>query len=112
MARKITDRCVFVVESRNLGFSVLTFSAAFTVAIVIIILRRKLLNAELGGPPIPKWASFVCFISMWVGWVSAVSWRVMRYEQMMADFSEQLLMVASIGSVELLIAIVALATIV
>lgn len=98
------DICVFVVQSRNLGFSVLIFTMACIVAIAQIIARRKLCGCELGGPVNAKWAAFVSFIAMWIGYVYLVSWRVLRYEDM--DMTEQMLMGGSVCSVEFCIACV------
>lgn len=106
MAGKVKDKCVFVVESRNLGFSVMSFSMAFLVAVTIIVVRRKLVGAELGGPAVPKWASFVCFICMWIGWIYAVSWRVIRYDYM--DWPEQIFMGSIVSCIELAIASVSM----
>lgn len=96
------DRCNFVVGSQNLGFSVLMFGSAFTVAIIILIARRKLVGAELGGPVCLKWFCFVCFIFMWAGWVFIVTWRILRYDHM--DMVEQLMMLGLVGSLESIVA--------
>jgi len=98
VAAEVVGRCVFVVEAKNLAFSVLVYAAAFVAALLILIARRKLLGAELGGPVAPKWASGICFIFMWIGWIVIVSWRVLRYDVM--DWSEQVVMVASTSCVE------------
>lgn len=109
MALRHPDKCVFVVNSRNLGFSVMTFSSAFCFAITILVLRRKLFGCELGGPEFPKWVSFCCFICMWAGWIVIVSWRTIRYDLM--DWNEQMTVVGIIGMLELSICLGSLAAI-
>lgn len=109
MAEKVKDKCVFVVESRNLGFSVLMFTAAFVVAVIFIIGRRQFLGAELGGPVRIKYINFAYFLSMWVGWVYIVSWRVINYDSM--TFMEQVYMVGGVGCAEILLAICAFGSI-
>lgn len=101
MAQRIQDKCVFVVESRNLGFSVLMFTAAFVVACLVIMVRRKLLGAELGGNKL-KWICFGCFIFMWIGWVYIVSWRVLNYDVMTS--TDEMQMVGGVGFIQLLVA--------
>jgi len=112
MAEQITDRYVFVVESRNLGFSVLVFAMAFCVAFCILVARRKLVGAELGGPVVVKWVSFGCYISMWIGWIGVVSWRVIRYDQILENWTEQMIMAGGVGSLQTIIAIAAMLVIV
>jgi len=78
MAAKI-EGAAFVVESKNLGFSVLTFCVVCCVALLLLHWRRAWLGGELGGPFWSKVNTFVCFIVLWLGWVAIVSWRVLRY---------------------------------
>jgi solute carrier family 8 (sodium/calcium exchanger) len=75
------EGAAFVVESKNLGFSVLTFCVVCCVALVLLHLRRKWLGGELGGPFPPKINTLVSFLGLWVGWVGLVSWRVMRWTE-------------------------------
>jgi hypothetical protein len=77
---KFDGTTVFVVESRNLGFCVLVFSGLCVLAIQLIIVRRKFLGCELGGPAVPKWSAAAMLVSLWLGFVSLVSWRVIRCE--------------------------------
>jgi len=92
----------FIVESRNLGFCVMVFSAACMVALGILHLRRKFLGAELGGPYIPKVASSGAFFLMWLGFVGVVSWRVLRWDK--ADMIEQGAVILGIGGLECCVA--------
>jgi len=73
------DGAVFVVESRSLGFSVLSFIVVCCVALLLLDLRRRWLGGELGGPFWPKVNAFLSFIGLWGGWVVLVSWRVIVY---------------------------------
>jgi solute carrier family 8 (sodium/calcium exchanger) len=69
---------VFVVEGGSIGFSVLAFSIVCIMALALITLRRRWLKAELGGPTVPKVASAVQLVLLWVGWIGAVCWWVLR----------------------------------
>lgn len=71
---------VFVVESRNLGFCVLAFTGLCCVAIVLLVLRRKYLGCELGGPVASKWASSILMFILWIDFVALAGWRVLRCE--------------------------------
>jgi hypothetical protein len=71
---------VFVVESGYIGFSVMSFCCVCLSAVAVLMLRRKYLHAELGGPFVPKVTSGVVLISFWFAWISLVCWRVLRYE--------------------------------
>jgi len=41
-------------------------------------MRRKYLGAELGGPKVPKVAAAFLLVSLWIGFVTLASWRVLR----------------------------------
>jgi hypothetical protein len=71
---------VFVVESGFIGFSVMTFCCLCLAAVGIIMLRRKYLHAELGGPFVPKVTCGAVLILFWFSWIFIVCWRVLRYE--------------------------------
>jgi len=71
----------FVVEAKNLGFCVLVFSCACLAALALIHLRRKFLGAELGGKFVPKVASGISLVSLWVGFLGLSSWKVMRWDE-------------------------------
>jgi hypothetical protein len=75
------EGAAFVVESKNLGFSVLTFCVVCCVALVLLHLRRTWLGGELGGPFPPKVNTLISFLGLWMGWVALVSWRVMRWRE-------------------------------
>merc|ERR1712039_230221 len=66
----------FVVESANLGFSVLVYTACSVLGIALLIIRRKFLSCELGGPRAPKVSTSLSFVILWVSYVVLVSWRV------------------------------------
>jgi len=71
----------FVVETKNLGFSVFTFCIVCCLALALLHFRRKWVGAELGGSLVAKLNTAVCFVFMWCGWVAVVSWRVLRYRE-------------------------------
>lgn len=94
----------FVVDSANLGFSVLAFSGACCEALLILFLRRHYLGVELGGPFVPKVFCTFTFLMMWMGYVAAVSWRVMRWETM--GESEQVLVLSGIAILEVSLGVI------
>ena len=55
----------FAVPAGNLGYSVGVFCAVSSVCLLVLILRRKVLGSELGGPPISKWLTFILFVLLW-----------------------------------------------
>jgi len=77
---------VFVVEAGFVGFSVLTFCVVCLSTLFIIMLRRRYLHAELGGPFRPKIICGSVMLMFWISWISVVTWRVFRFEIM--SFSE------------------------
>jgi hypothetical protein len=77
---KYAGKSVFVVESRNLGFCVMVFSGLCLIAILLLVMRRKYLGAELGGPRVPKIASAFLLGWLWLAFVALTSWRVLRCE--------------------------------
>mmetsp|Transcript_56068 Transcript_56068/g.142732 ORF Transcript_56068/g.142732 Transcript_56068/m.142732 type:complete len:686 (-) Transcript_56068:316-2373(-) len=94
------EGAAFVVESKNLGFSVLTFCVVCCVALMLLHLRRKWLGGELGGPVPPKINTFLSFLGLWGGWVALVSWRVMRWTE---DLGAEVMMVQGSAAMALFI---------
>ena len=70
----------FVVESGDLGFSVLIFIVCALLTIVCILLRRP---AELGGGTAGKYATAVFFVSLWLVYVTL---SVLATENMISVF--------------------------
>lgn len=64
---------VYVLEASSLGFSVAVFTSAAITAMGALLVRRLLFGGELGGPAIPKYATGVFLVALWVGYVAA-SW--------------------------------------
>lgn len=91
------DGAAFVVESGNIGFCVVTFCACSCSALFLLVWRRKFVGGELGGPQQSKKSSALCFLMLWVVFVVACCWRVLRCEGAQpgdwckAQVSEQLL---------------------
>ncbi|KAK3090451.1 hypothetical protein FSP39_011962 [Pinctada imbricata] len=59
----------FEVPAKTLAFSVVLYTVAAIVAIVLLVLRRTLPifgNAELGGPKVPKIFCSIIFFSLWL----------------------------------------------
>jgi hypothetical protein len=82
---KYDGSAVFVVESRDLGFCVMVFSGLCIIAILLLVMRRKYLGAELGGPIVPKVASSILLAWLWLAFVALSSWRVLRCENATLD---------------------------
>lgn len=96
----------FVVDSRNLGFSVLVFTFACIEALLVLYFRRKFIGAELGGPMVPKAVSAVTLVAMWVGFCGVISWRAMRYHKL--GGMEEGLVLGTLGAFEIALGITAL----
>lgn len=72
-------KCVFAVPSANLGFSIVSFCCACFGAITLLVVRRRSVGGELGGPHSSKVSSSVVLVAYWLGYVAIVSWRALRY---------------------------------
>jgi len=59
-----TDR--YFVPAGTLGFSVIVFVAVAIVAIILLLVRRKMVGGELGGSSNGRLISAVAFCSLWV----------------------------------------------
>ena len=59
------DHVGFLVPKGSLGVSVLTFSACAITTLAVLVLRRKLYGAELGGPKLQKYATAALFVALW-----------------------------------------------
>jgi len=68
----------FVVESQDLGFSVIVYCVCGVVALVLLLMRREYMNCTLGGPLAPKVATGAAFVVLWVIFVVLTSWRALR----------------------------------
>lgn len=65
----------FAVPAGDLGFSVSVFTVCAMTVLGVIILRRKLYNAELGGPPVLKRVTSVLFVGLWLTYIGLSSWK-------------------------------------
>ena len=63
------DHVGFLVPAGSLGVSVTTFSACACATLVVLVLRRKLLGAELGGPRAAKHATAALFVCLWLVYI-------------------------------------------
>lgn len=77
VARQYPDGGKFVVIGGDLGFSVTVFCVCASMAICILMLRRKRWNAELGGPSPFKQISGAVMASLWLVYVALSSWKVL-----------------------------------
>lgn len=72
----------FLVSKGNLGFSVGLFTGLCILTIGILMARRVLAvfgKAELGGPPVPRYASGAVMISIWMLYVLLSSFQTYEY---------------------------------
>lgn len=67
----------FAVPAGDLGFSVTTFTGCALVVLIVMTLRRKLLGAELGGPPLLKRLTTALFFALWVLYLSLAAWKTL-----------------------------------
>lgn len=63
----------FVVQAGGLNYMVTVFSCMAVVCILFLLLRRKVIGAELGGPKGSALASTLFLVSLWVGFIVASS---------------------------------------
>jgi solute carrier family 8 (sodium/calcium exchanger) len=70
----------FVVKSGDLGFSVTVFTLVAIVCLITLVIRRKVVGAELGGPKGSKIASAVFFVALWFVYVGLSSWNAIQSE--------------------------------
>jgi solute carrier family 8 (sodium/calcium exchanger) len=71
---KLADGEDYNVPAGSLAFSVTVFAALACVALLILLIRRKTVGGELGGPG--KWIVAAIFVSMWLLYVILVSLEV------------------------------------
>jgi len=62
-------KAVFVVESGNLGLSVVVFTCCSVTCLGTLAVRRMKLGAELGGPTVPKYVTAALFVFLWLLYV-------------------------------------------
>lgn len=60
----------FAVPAGDLGFSVSVFVACAIVCLGMIILRRKTVGCELGGPPASKYGFAAFFVLLWFVYIA------------------------------------------
>ena len=71
-ARTPAGAAVYVLNGGDLGFSVELFFVVSLIGAAILLARRYTLGAELGGPPLAKWASAGAFLGLWVAYLAIV----------------------------------------
>ncbi|RLM69947.1 magnesium/proton exchanger 1 [Panicum miliaceum] len=67
---------LYIDNAAGLSFSLLVFFATSFGCITVLVLRRIVLGAELGGPRLWAWATSVYFMALWVVFVVFSSLRV------------------------------------
>jgi Ca2+/Na+ antiporter len=76
-ARMPEGSAEYVLYGGDLGFSVQLFFIVSLIGMAILLARRNLLGAELGGPPLAKWASAITFFVLWVVYLVIVIRRIL-----------------------------------
>eukprot|EP00401_Gymnodinium_catenatum_P002717 CAMPEP_0117509350 /NCGR_PEP_ID=MMETSP0784-20121206/27429_1 /TAXON_ID=39447 /ORGANISM="" /LENGTH=970 /DNA_ID=CAMNT_0005304953 /DNA_START=117 /DNA_END=3027 /DNA_ORIENTATION=+ len=102
-AAAMYEGCVFVVRAGNMGFSVVVFCICSAAALSLKIVRRKYIGCELGGPFDVKTSFSFTFVAYWVGYVTIVSWRAMRWDE--AGALEMALVMGGIGFGEIAVSL-------
>ena len=59
----------FAVPAGNLAYSVSVFSTAAVMCLAVIVLRRKTIGYELGGPIVLQWITAIFFVGLWFGYI-------------------------------------------
>jgi magnesium/proton exchanger len=67
---------LYIDNAAGLSFSLVAFFATSFACIAVLVLRRIILCAELGGPRLWAWATSVYFMVLWVVFVVLSSLRV------------------------------------
>jgi solute carrier family 8 (sodium/calcium exchanger) len=67
----------FAVIAGDLGFSVIVFSICACCTIGILVLRRKVVGGELGGPQPGRSISSAVMVVLWFVYVALSSWKTM-----------------------------------
>jgi len=65
----------FEVPAGSLGFSVVLFTSCAAIAITLLVVRRFVVGAELGGPTVMKYVSAVILVLLWVLYVLLSSFQ-------------------------------------
>jgi len=81
MKEKYPEGGKFVVKSGDLGFSVIVFSSCALCGIALLMIRRKIWKAELGGPVNVKYLTSVFFVCLWFIYIGLSSWKVIDSRQ-------------------------------
>lgn len=63
-------------NAAGLSFSLLVFFATSVGCIAVLVIRRLTLGAELGGPKLWAWITFVFFMLLWITFVVLSSLKV------------------------------------
>ncbi|XP_077988867.1 sodium/calcium exchanger 1-like [Glandiceps talaboti] len=61
------------ISTDNLDLSVTVFTSCGAVCILLLVLRRKLVGGELGGPKVFKWVCAVFLVFLWMGYIITCS---------------------------------------
>ncbi|KAF0896209.1 hypothetical protein E2562_019695 [Oryza meyeriana var. granulata] len=74
----VYQKPLYIDNAADLSFSLLVFFATSFGCITVLVLRRVILGAELGGPRLWAWVTSVYFMILWVVFVVLSSLRISR----------------------------------
>ena len=69
-AKPLLAAAGIAVPAGELAYSVRVFTFTALIRLAILVLRRKTVGFELGGPPFVKWLTFLIFIGLWLSYIS------------------------------------------
>tara|TARA_B110000503_G_C7132679_1_gene407471 strand:- start:234 stop:653 length:420 start_codon:yes stop_codon:yes gene_type:complete len=55
----------YITPAGNLAFSVAVFISVAIVALITLVIRRRVIGGELGGPKMSAYATSIFFVAMW-----------------------------------------------
>jgi len=94
--QRASKEMVFVVKSGDLVFSVIVFNIAAVLACTILVVRRRKVGGELGGPQPLKTVSAVTFAMLWFISVGVCGWWSLRQDQASSDEKTAILVVGGL----------------
>jgi hypothetical protein len=100
------DYLAFVVNSGDLGLSVSVFNVVAVLALIVLIVRRRQVGAELGGDFKCKVSSAVALALLWVAYLTISGWWSLRQDE--AETSESILVFSVVGGCALVPVLIAL----
>ncbi|XP_077863706.1 sodium/calcium exchanger 3-like [Saccoglossus kowalevskii] len=67
------------IATENLDLAVTVFTSVGGACLIILIVRRKLVGGELGGPKLSKWLSGILLVMLWIVYIIICTLRAYGY---------------------------------